>query len=352
MQIPERTNNESMLDQSNIVQAARERIWQKVRWMENHADGVLHEQRSGMHRILVIKEGSEIRLHFANLSNRSESNGMSGRMSELDLKDPLFPFAPYTQGMMLTLLWTDSPRRVYTIGFGAGRVPSILHAHIPDLVLESTEIDEDVLPIAQKFFGYIPDDRQKVFIQDGREYLANRPKDVLYDFIHVDAFRGFGHIPYDLGTTEFYDLCKAHLVQGGVVCANLVASDPLFRARVNTMAASFQHAYLFVYDDATVLYGTDAPRLDDEEWLHRGQTIESRYLFSFFFAELATKLKHVDESAAYLQRFPHEDVVLHDKNPPVELNAISKTDPLFHKVGRNQLCPCGSGKKFKRCHGR
>ena len=22
-----------------------------------------------------------------------------------------------------------------------------------------------------------------------------------------------------------------------------------------------------------------------------------------------------------------------------------------HKVGRNELCPCGSGKKFKQCHG-
>ncbi|HRC63286.1 MAG TPA: SEC-C metal-binding domain-containing protein [Dehalococcoidia bacterium] len=21
------------------------------------------------------------------------------------------------------------------------------------------------------------------------------------------------------------------------------------------------------------------------------------------------------------------------------------------KVGRNELCPCGSGKKYKRCHG-
>ena len=27
----------------------------------------------------------------------------------------------------------------------------------------------------------------------------------------------------------------------------------------------------------------------------------------------------------------------------------SPTD--FSKVGRNELCPCGSGKKFKRCHG-
>lgn len=320
--------------------------------MANQPNGLLHEQRSGMHRILVIKENSEIRLHFANPSVHPASDGMSGRMSELDLKDPLFPFAPYNQGMMLTLLWRDSPQRVYTIGFGAGRVPSILHAHIPDLVLENTEIDGDVLPIAQKFFGYIPDERLQVFIQDGREYLAARPKDVKYDFIHVDAFRGFGHIPYFLGTTEFYDLCKAHLVEGGVVCGNLVASDPLFRARVNTMAASFKHAYLFVYDDATVLYGTDAPRLDEAELLKRGQALESRYLFSFPLAELATKLKHIDESGAYLRHFPHGDVILSDKNPPAELSAISKTDPLFHNVGRNEMCPCGSGKKFKKCHGR
>jgi preprotein translocase subunit SecA len=25
--------------------------------------------------------------------------------------------------------------------------------------------------------------------------------------------------------------------------------------------------------------------------------------------------------------------------------------PSFGKVGRNEQCPCGSGKKFKHCHG-
>ena len=24
----------------------------------------------------------------------------------------------------------------------------------------------------------------------------------------------------------------------------------------------------------------------------------------------------------------------------------------FSKVGRNEPCPCGSGKKFKKCHGK
>jgi preprotein translocase subunit SecA len=27
-------------------------------------------------------------------------------------------------------------------------------------------------------------------------------------------------------------------------------------------------------------------------------------------------------------------------------------DSVFDKVGRNDACPCGSGKKFKFCHGR
>ena len=27
-------------------------------------------------------------------------------------------------------------------------------------------------------------------------------------------------------------------------------------------------------------------------------------------------------------------------------------DSTLNKVGRNELCPCGSGKKFKKCHGK
>jgi uncharacterized protein YecA (UPF0149 family) len=30
---------------------------------------------------------------------------------------------------------------------------------------------------------------------------------------------------------------------------------------------------------------------------------------------------------------------------------ISELIPLFVESGRNDPCPCGSGKKFKKCHG-
>ena len=31
---------------------------------------------------------------------------------------------------------------------------------------------------------------------------------------------------------------------------------------------------------------------------------------------------------------------------------VKKTPKKVKKVGRNDLCPCGSGKKYKQCHGK
>ena len=30
---------------------------------------------------------------------------------------------------------------------------------------------------------------------------------------------------------------------------------------------------------------------------------------------------------------------------------VEDTEEQFGKVSRNELCPCGSGRKYKRCHG-
>ena len=33
------------------------------------------------------------------------------------------------------------------------------------------------------------------------------------------------------------------------------------------------------------------------------------------------------------------------------MNKLKKEKSNYKKVGRNEKCPCGSGKKFKYCHG-
>ena len=37
------------------------------------------------------------------------------------------------------------------------------------------------------------------------------------------------------------------------------------------------------------------------------------------------------------------------KEPPQKVATIKRADK---KVGRNEPCPCGSGKKYKHCHGK
>jgi uncharacterized protein YecA (UPF0149 family) len=34
--------------------------------------------------------------------------------------------------------------------------------------------------------------------------------------------------------------------------------------------------------------------------------------------------------------------------PPEQIESVRRAAP---KVGRNDPCPCGSGKKYKKCHG-
>jgi preprotein translocase subunit SecA len=41
-----------------------------------------------------------------------------------------------------------------------------------------------------------------------------------------------------------------------------------------------------------------------------------------------------------------------DKKFKEEVNKLSKEGKRIKDIGRNEPCPCGSGKKFKKCHGK
>jgi preprotein translocase subunit SecA len=46
-----------------------------------------------------------------------------------------------------------------------------------------------------------------------------------------------------------------------------------------------------------------------------------------------------------------EDVPAHVERGTLAGGSARDTDPKYANVARNAQCPCGSGKKFKRCHG-
>jgi spermidine synthase len=296
--------------------------------------GLIERRSRSGYELLTIKEGSQIQLYFA----AAGAPELSGIMSRVDLNRPLHLLGIYTRAMLATLMWRPDARRVCHIGFGGGRIPMVLHHYFPRIVIESTEIDAEVVRLARRWFGIRPDERMPVHIEEGRSFLARQPETVRYDSILVDCFTGSGQHPYSLSTREFYELTRSHLAPGGVVATNLDASDPLFEQKVATIQASFAHVWRYGTEGANVCFGSEDPVGRDTLRRH-AELVLRRAQFSFPFAELLDSLRECSPA-------PDAEILT-----DAHSSEAAADDLMFQDVARNHACPCGSGKKFKHCHG-
>jgi spermidine synthase len=305
-----------------------------LRPARNAPQGLIERRSRSGYELLTVKEGSQIQLYFA----AAGAPELSGIMSRIDLGRPLHLLGIYTRAMLATLMWTPDARRICHIGFGGGRIPMVLHHYFPELVIESTEIDGEVVRLARRWFGIRPDQRMPVYIEEGRSFLAQQPETVRYHSILVDCFTGSGQHPYSLSTREFYELTRSHLAPGGVVATNLDGSDPMFEQKVATIQASFAHVWRYATEGANVCFGTDNPVGLDTLRAH-AELVLRRAPFSFPFVELLDSLTECSPAPAA--------EVLTDEHS----SGAAAGDLMFQSVARNEPCPCGSGKKFKHCHG-
>jgi spermidine synthase len=298
--------------------------------------GLIERRSRSGYELLTIKEGSQIQLYFAAAGGPAE---LSGIMSRVDLNRPLHLLGIYTRAMLAALMWKPDAGRVCHIGFGGGRIPMVLHHYFPQMMIESTEIDPEVVRLARRWFGVRPDERAPVHTEEGRGFLARQPETVVYDTILVDCFTGSGQHPYTLSTVEFYELARSHLAPGGVLATNLDASDPMFEQKVATIQASFAHVWRYETEEANVCFGSDAPVGLDTLRRHAG-LVFGRAPFSFPFVELLDSM-HECSPAATVETLTDG-----------QSREAAADDLMFQGVGRNELCPCGSARKFKQCHGR
>jgi preprotein translocase subunit SecA len=66
-------------------------------------------------------------------------------------------------------------------------------------------------------------------------------------------------------------------------------------------------------------------------------------------------LPRQQEPAAEELDFRHEEVSALQEGEPAGQAAEEREQPFVRegrKIGRNEPCPCGSGKKYKQCHGK
>lgn len=274
-------------DRQNSKLAA---IRQQINWLQQQPDGTLFQKNYGDNCIAVKKINSFLLLLLAD----TETLTTKVAQSILDLNNPLNLIFPYARAMMLALVWKNSPQKIYIIGFGGGSIPNYFHHYFPHAIVECTDIDPIVFEVAQKFFGIQLDDKLKVTIQDGREYLAGQNTTVKNDIIIVDAGFGSGYMPYKFVTQEFYQLCKTRLSSAGVVVVNLFHKQKFNAAAVKTIQSVFAQVYLFNLDQGnTIAIATNAPDLTQNEIFLKAEIIQDFYNLEFSLIELSLQLKKV-----------------------------------------------------------
>jgi spermidine synthase len=181
--------------------------------------------------------------HFGNVVEmRSLWRSKIFRESAVDLTDPSRLLVPYTTFVAASAVFHPHPRNVLMIGLGGGGFNQFFEKAFPSAMLETVELDPQVLALAQQHLAFKPSTRNKVTILDGRMFLR-RTKGV-YDWIILDAFRG-GFVPPHLKTVEFYKLAQAHLASNGIFMANVRTDSALFAADVRTIQTVFPQVGFF-----------------------------------------------------------------------------------------------------------
>ncbi len=321
--------------------ANHQRLLSRTSFQRDLKQGIVHTRPKSMHQLRVERRGDQVQLYFYGTDSREV-------LSRMDVRDPLNLVAPYTQAMILALVWCHDPKLAYMVGFGAGRVPMVLHHYLPGLYIESTELDEDVVDVAQSYFGIELDDRLRVAIEDGRRYLEERTNPTNYDMIFVDAFRGTGSSPFLLSTTQFYELCKRHLSQNGVFVANLLQSDPLYNDKLTTVAASFRCTHLVsVGYGASVVFGSQRDPVPTSEFVAKAKQLQERHRFGFRFLDHVDNVQFLAERGELLDA-TYQGWMLMDGTPPRDLPL---PESAAVRTRRDDPCPCGSGRDFGSCHG-
>jgi len=181
--------------------------------------------------------------------------------------------------MMIALAYPPEVKRVLMLGLGGGSMSTYLGRFMPEIRIDTVEIDPGVLTAAKKYFGIIDTSRVRYLESDGRVYL-NRHKET-YDLILVDAFQG-GYVPFHLLTREFYTLLKQRLSPGGAAVFNVHDGTKLYASTLLTLRAVFPSVHLYPSGEGEVQSVVTAEPAPDQATLSaRAAALQEQYRFRF-----------------------------------------------------------------------
>jgi spermidine synthase len=243
-------------------------------------DGQIAHIESEYNDIYISKRRAELTMAF-------QLKGWDYTESVTNLKDPDDLPLKYTRNMTLGVIYPPEPKRVLMLGLGGGTISTYLGRHMPDLPIDTVEIDPAVVSAAKKYFGMRETETVRYLEGDARVFL-NRHKEP-YDLILVDAFHG-GYVPFHLLTKEFYALLKQRLTPGGAAALNVHDGTKLYASTVLTLGSVFGDVHLYPSGEGeTIAIVTAGPPPDAETLASRAASLQERHNFRFPLPQLLAR---------------------------------------------------------------
>jgi spermidine synthase len=216
----------------------------------------------------------------------------------------------YTRVMTVAAVYPPAPKKILMIGLGGGAISTYLAHFMPDVAIDTIELDPAVLAAAKKYFGLRETERVRYLVGDGRVMLKRSTE--RYDLILVDAFRG-GYVPFHLMTREFYQLLKERLLPRGAIAFNIHDGTKLYASTLRTLSSVFPSVHLYPSGEGevvTVVTATPAPERD--ALASRATALQSRYNFRFPLPQLLDRrsaMPPIDRGEVLTDDFAPADVL-------------------------------------------
>lgn len=164
-------------------------------------------------------------------------------------QDKRKPFA-YVEMMLSTLFFVQNPKRILVIGMGGATLQKSLRKMMPDLLIDTVEINPEVIHVVTTYFGYQETEKDRMIVDDGTKFVSRCPGD-FYDLVLIDAFTK-DYIPPSMLTNEFMRDVRRIVKKDGVVAINTWMQRGYLPVEERLIMDNFASFYLLRGEKKTV----------------------------------------------------------------------------------------------------
>ncbi|XP_032688965.1 eEF1A lysine and N-terminal methyltransferase homolog [Odontomachus brunneus] len=169
---------------------------------------------------------------------------------------------------------TKEPDEIMIIGLGGGGLCMFLHHCFPKLKITAIEIDNAMLKVATEYFNLTLDDRMKVEIADGIQFIKDaatcekKYKAILFDIDSKDTTIGMSCPPKQFLEMSVLKAVAACLTENGIFILNLVSRDKSLKQKAkDDLKSVFQSIACYaIHDEVNEIVMCFVEKNDSKEW--------------------------------------------------------------------------------------